>query len=416
MRIDDGKVEFYKKSIIIDALIYLYVFAIHIFTYRAYLNAISNALFLVLAGSMLYYLFFKCNGGRVYFDRLLGIYTIFFAICLLSVTYAQLKDKASERVRTLFLIGIMIFLLYNYLVNTKNDKILIYAILIGGIGYCIYIPAFYGFEEYNRLLTSGERIGTEIANVNSIGMNISIVVSICMYLALYKKKRYMYIILALPLYIALGTGSRTALISIAFIVFSLIFMYFIENQSASSFVKIIVLLFVVFAIGKFLLGLPMFETLSKRLEEGFNLFTGGGKVDHSAILRNNMIKYGFKEFKESILFGHGANNSAIVTLKHFGLKTYLHNNYVELLYTVGLLGFLAYYSIYFYLIKSVYKLFRKRIAYSEIFLVDLFAYLLMDYGTVSYYHKEIYIFFTAAAVFTKIHSDDKIGELLSDGI
>lgn len=407
MKLDDGKIQYYSKSFIIGVLLYAYVASVYLFSYAEDYNMISNALMVVLCGAVLYYLMFKCRGGRVFFDKTLGFYSLFVCICIASVTYSVYKASAVSQTRTMVLIWIMFFVLYNYLVNTESDKLLIYALLIGGLIYSVYVIMYYGVSGYYELLISGVRVGAEITNVNTIGCISSTTFALCIYFAMFWKKPYLYIVSALPLITAFGSGSRKALASVVLALAIMIFLKYKSNKNLFSFFKMIFIIIVFAGVLWYILSLPAFETIMKRFEMFINSLTGKGKADNSSIVRENMIKYGFLEFKNHVFLGHGINNSKIVTMKYFGWSTYLHNNYVELLFDVGVAGTLAYYSMFAYLIKKLYTLFRQKTAYAEILLVLIIIRLVMDYGMVSYSSKETYILVIASAVFVKLHENKK---------
>lgn len=411
MKIDDGKVDYYNKSIIIDAVLYVYVASVYMFSYLENLNLLSNSIMAVLFGAIVYYLIFKCDGARVYFDKTLGFYTIFVAICIVSISYATYRDSASSMCQTLVLLWLVFFILYNYLVNTDNDKILIYAITISSVLYSAYVIGYYGISGYYELLISGERAGADITNVNTIGMISATGFSLCMYFAIFKKKVYLFLVSAVPLITAFGSGSRKALLVVVFSLLLLIFLKYKQNKSMSAFIKMIAWILIAIFVLKFLLSLPAFETIVKRFEGFINSLTGSGKTEGSAVIREKMIKYGFIEFKNHILLGHGINNSKIVTMKYLARATYLHNNFVELLFNVGVIGFSAYYAMFAYLLKKLYSLFKRKVEYAEILLIMLIIHLVMDYGMVAYYSKETYVLLLAAAVFVKLNDNRSGGNL-----
>ena len=231
MKIDDGKVDYYNKSIIIDAVLYVYVASVYMFSYLEKLNLLSNSIMAVLFGAIVYYLIFKCDGARVYFDKTLGFYTIFVAICIVSISYATYRDSASSMCQTLVLLWLVFFILYNYLVNTDNDKILIYAITISSVLYSAYVIGYYGISGYYELLISGERAGADITNVNTIGIISATGFSLCMYFAIFKKKYYLFVVSAVPLITAFGSGSRKALLVVVFSLLLLIFLKYKQNKS-----------------------------------------------------------------------------------------------------------------------------------------------------------------------------------------
>jgi len=105
-----------------------------------------------------------------------------------------------------------------------------------------------------------------------------------------------------------------------------------------------------------------------------------------------MVEIGLKTFLDHPLFGIGIGNSRELTVVYLGWETYLHNNFVELLASGGIVGFLLYYAMYLYLI-SVFWRCRKQ--YNEeyaICLTLLLVLLVLDFGRVSYYTKTQYVF------------------------
>ena len=71
---------------------------------------------------------------------------------------------------------------------------------------------------------------------------------------------------------------------------------------------------------------------------------------------------------------------------------YLHNNYIELLAGTGVIGLLAYYSMYLYV---AYNLIRYRDIHSNEYIMVLILFLsqiVMDMGMVSYESKSTYFY------------------------
>lgn len=92
-----------------------------------------------------------------------------------------------------------------------------------------------------------------------------------------------------------------------------------------------------------------YEVIGYRFESFFQLFNGG-VTDGSTEKRMMMIEAAWERWQKSPLWGYGFDsfkyyNATNVT----GHQYYSHNNFVELLYNQGLLGFVAYYSFYAYL-------------------------------------------------------------------
>src|SRR5690554_2410489 len=120
-----------------------------------------------------------------------------------------------------------------------------------------------------------------------------------------------------------------------------------------------------------------FEGGLSRLESAYNITNSAAMVDNSTALRLYFIEEGWKDFKESPILGHGINSFRY----YYGL--YSHNNYIELLFGTGLVGFLIYYSIHLNVFKRLLSNWKKNI-FIIFFVIIL---LLMDVGYVSYESK-----------------------------
>ena len=138
--------------------------------------------------------------------------------------------------------------------------------------------------------------------------------------------------------------------------------------------------------------MPIFSTVFDRFQMSINSFTGQGKVDNSTRLRKAFIKAGINQFLKTPILGVGIGNSGYITEKATGWFTYLHNNYVELLATTGIIGFGLYYSVYVYIIISCLKMISQKNKYINVVLVIMLLNVILEYGMVSYYSKNTYIY------------------------
>ena len=122
-------------------------------------------------------------------------------------------------------------------------------------------------------------------------------------------------------------------------------------------------------------------------------FIGEGTVDNSTQLRQEFIQIGIRQFKETPIFGIGMGSSYVLTKMYTGHSTYLHNNFVEMLASGGILGFVVFYSMHAYVLYQLWKKRHKNDPLTDVCLTLLLIYILADYGTVSYYTKETYFLF-----------------------
>lgn len=318
---------------------------------------------------------------------------IFAFYCFLSNFWAIESNLSITISRTLFLLGVFVLLSYNFFREiTNGQEVLLKTIMWAGIVFSIYVILYYGVGEYFTKMLNGERVGKEINNVNAIGLQTSISFIIAIFYALYDNKKKYYILSIIPLIVSLGTGSRKVII---LIIIGTILLFLMKREEKIDISKTMkkILLFIIFVFAfVYISKMPMFSTVFERLETATNFVTGEGKIDDSTAIRALYVNAGMEQFLESPIFGIGAGNAGYITMKANGTFTYLHNNFVELLATTGMIGFVLYYSIYVYIIWNCIKLLNKKNKYINVILILFLINLILDYGLVSYYSKNTYIY------------------------
>ena len=122
-------------------------------------------------------------------------------------------------------------------------------------------------------------------------------------------------------------------------------------------------------------------------------------IDYSAYERSQFIIYGIKIWLDNLFFGVGLDNFRIIIRQYWPISNplYSHNNYIELLSTIGTFGMLAYYSIYYFVITRLAKLLKTHILTSQqiklvhIFLTAIMSLMVVELVTVSYYRKYTWV-------------------------
>ena len=104
-----------------------------------------------------------------------------------------------------------------------------------------------------------------------------------------------------------------------------------------------------------------------------------------------MIEWGVEWFKEKPKLGYGIDSyKMLLGTKEtsFGITgAYAHNNYIELIVDVGILGLVVYYYIYIYMIIKSFKYIKSRNLLLILMLGILIACMVNEYGQVTYYYK-----------------------------
>ena len=233
-----------------------------------------------------------------------------------------------------------------------------------------------------KLLFSGERIGFSIMTLNPNGAGT--VLSVLFFAMIYiirKEKRIVDILIAiLVLLVTFLTGSKHAIIMS---VISLIIFIF-DNGRFSK--KRIIL----FVVGICLSITIVFSVpfLRKNVGERFLKLLGTMNIieyenDYSSSQRVKYTAKAIELWKKNPIIGGGYNNVSV----NSGFNTYSHNNYIEVLCSVGLIGFIFYYGyIIFLLCRSLkYKERNNRLFdHKMISILILLAILISDVGAVTF--------------------------------
>jgi len=182
-------------------------------------------------------------------------------------------------------------------------------------------------------------------------------------------------------FLTVYTGSRTAFIVL---VAELLLYYTLSHPT-----KLVrnIFLSVVAVVAAFYLVMNvegLYNVLGSRLEGLIALFSGEGKVDTSASIRDVFIENGKRWFLEEPILGYGLNNYKVLNGPATGRTVYAHNTFIEMAVNLGVVGLVWYYSAYVYLIQKLLKGLKNN-QFNVFLLSALIASILSQYGTVSYY-------------------------------
>ena len=369
---------------IIELLIPVYMCTVFIFSFNTDLNIYSKLIALLLIGfTGLYFLTKK----TFVFDTFPRLLVSFWCFCLLTYFWAWEPDLVVEKCITLFQVVVLAYLVYNYLVKENKLNYFIGCLCFSTTFFAIYTVFYFGVEEYFAGLDDGIRMGEEIANVNTVGVYAAMAVLINLWYVFYKKRYWQLILVALCSVVALGSGSRKAIIAM---VIGIAFMFVVTGDKKKR-LKGLLLAILLLTILFFVFQLPIFSTINRRVELMFETFSGthsGGSTD----TRMKMIDIGISQFIKTPLGGIGIGNSVVLIKQEIGLSTYLHNNYAELLASVGIIGTIIYYLLYF--IPLRHFLSSKKLKHPEVTLsiILVFVSLILHYGKVAFVDKMEYMF------------------------
>lgn len=190
--------------------------------------------------------------------------------------------------------------------------------------------------------------------------------------------------------IVLLTGSRKSLITVVLFFVAFFLFWTPEKGSIDMLLRILGVLALIVVALLIIMNVDVFyNAVGKRIESLLTYVFTGEEADTSAITRTNMINIALDLFLgKNPMFGIGLNNFKYVS----GYMTYSHNNYVELLCSLGVVGILVYYGPMLYFAIRAFILWRKRVPGAILPLTILVLQFVNDIGQVSYYTFSIHIF------------------------
>ena len=353
----------------------------------------AYVLFVCLFGLIICYLIREQGVIKFRLTWMHGYMLLFIGACYLSTINAIEPSVALSRSFDIVKIFFMLIILYMCYQDKKSVDTLLKIGMWTGYIVCFYTVYFYGLDYFITVLSSSARIANDALNANTVGLLGANAIVMTLYYMLYDRPRWWNIIALPTLGILAATGSRKALVFV--VVGTVLLFVFKSLRSANvvnSIAKIIGSLLALTIVGVAVLQLPMFSEVLDRMSSMVDAFSGTGG-DSSTIIRMALVDIGWDLFYQSPITGVGVNNPSVFTYFVYGKENYyLHNNYIELLAGTGVIGLLAYYSMYIYI---AYNLIRYRNFHSSEYVMVLILFLsqiVMDMGMVSYESKSTYFY------------------------
>ncbi len=371
----------------------------------------AYVLFVCLFGLIVFYLIREQGVIKFKLTSLHAYMLLFISACYLSTINAIEPSVAFSRSFDIVKIFFMLIILYMCYQDKKSVDTLLKIGMWTGYIVCFYTVYFYGLDYFITVLSSSARIANDALNANTVGLLGANAIVMTLYYMLYDRPRWWNIIALPTLGILAATGSRKALV---FVVVGTVLLFIFKSLRSANVVnsiaKIIGSLLALTIVGVAILQLPMFSEVLDRMSSMIDAFSGTGG-DSSTIIRLALVDIGWDLFYQSPITGVGVNNPSVYTFFLYGKENYyLHNNYIELLAGTGVIGLLAYYSMYIYI---AYNLIRYRDFHSNEYVMVLILFLsqiVMDMGMVSYESKSTYfymmIFYLEVQLLRKGHNNE----------
>lgn len=349
----------------------------------------SNFINIILWASFLLYMLID-KKETIILNKFILFYFLFVVTSAFSLFWAINFDFAFTYVSRLVIVLINLIIVYTLFKEFKIQNAILFGILLGSFfNYMIAFDVIHVSYEIHEV--TGRFTGS-VMNSNKLGkvMLLSIFSSLLLNLFYQNKLLYYYNYLNILLasYVIFLTVSKKNILLLALLLFFAIpWKNFDINKILRVTIVFLILILLIYSNYSLFIDIDninnIFELLQKRMM-GLQAMLEGSEGDNSSEERLFFIKEGLLVFTDNPIFGIGINNFREL----FG--KYAHNNYIELLVDVGIVGFVFFYSTYVLILTKIKKM--EKIEAKKFLFLIVFSLLLMEMATVSYFNKLILIF------------------------
>lgn len=353
-----------------------YIFSTPYFSNREPFNILVYGIFAFLSFFVIAYRFLYFKSKRINFRIfLLPSFALFSSIGTIFFSH---EFRYFLTVVLLSLSFVVLYFMFEEINNVRLIlKLTIYSLLI----FVFLFVLHYRKEIFDFKNLGNNRLAVDnyFDNVNAIAYYFAGCCILCLYCALYFKKKIELIYLlpfAICFFLGVLTASRAFLIGVT----CASLVIFVVKFFKKPYILIPGLVILTIAI-VLLFTLPAFENLKKRIIDMFNMITGSAySTDYSTATRILWQEYAAYLGSKRMFIGNGLNGFAVFS----GTGTYSHANFAELLCDVGLIGLLLYYSVFF---VSFYDLVKKKFEFAPLTATLLVFLIVREFLSVAYTSK-----------------------------
>jgi O-antigen ligase len=300
---------------------------------------------------------------------------LFFMYFFYGVVLTKYNHFDADYFFFMFVVTLVTRLLFIDIHYKTMMEIFIKVCAFASVAVSVYILV----NEWSLIISGGTRIGESgSGNVNTVAVYLGIMSIPIIYKVVFERKYNYLIPYSLSIVLMLLTGSKKALL---FVVLGPVILLILKNRLRLHkyilpTLTIIVLVFFMFN-NEYLYNIIGFRVIDFLGTLGFNI--EGAEYSNSTALRLMMYKLGYEAFKSKPIFGGGW----FYFSSYSGLGTYSHSNYMELLVTYGIIGFLIYYSMFLTVLVRLKRIIRLN-DYAKLLFSMLLLIFINDFAAVSF--------------------------------
>lgn len=312
-------------------------------------------------------------------------YSIFFIFCYLSAFLFKQSDPSILYPMAVSLV--ISFCFIQTIDTTAKLEVCLNVYIVSAVIMAFLLWQTGQLDYLHVAALSEARLGTDVTgNANIFTALIMYAEVFAAWLMIYKKKKVSRLIYFLAfillLFIMVVSGGRKTIIA----VIGALSVFLILKNNRKIIKNVIIVILFIAAIFIAILKIPLlYELIGERFEGLFAFFSGKESTVSSDSTRGQIFLLALKGWSERPLFGHGIDSFKFLNRSVTGHFYYAHNNFAELLYDVGIVGFTLFYSIFFHIFKKLRRIGDSNRKYKVLGIGLLVELLLFDIGGVSYY-------------------------------
>lgn len=322
-------------------------------------------------------------------------FLVFICICGFSCIYSVDRAVSLTATTNMLKLFLFAFMMYNIVDCKERFERILMVNSVSSTVLIIYL--MYTGD----LFVEDERLGQSLTGNANLLAGLLMLGAFCsVYFVSFSKKRFNKFLFTasflLQLFALSLTGSRKFFILPLLLFCSMLVLN--RNKKGKRHIILKSFLAIAIIIGVFWLLFNVdffYNAIGYRMEGLFNLFGGEGEVDASSLARQELFRQAIEYWKNSPIIGNGIDS--FKTMSSYGV--YAHNNYGELLCDLGVVGLIAYCSIYIYILNKLFKLRTKSV--KKWFWIGVIVCLaIYDVGAVTYDSYRNHMLFVLALLIT----------------
>lgn len=374
----------------------------------------SYTLYLFCGFSLLYVLLNK--KFRICDTALWMVLFLFFSF--ISMSFSSESSDASWTFNTLIINFVITLLLTQYNLDRDDMHSIGKAYMLSSALMILALIATGNISDSSSTGRLGEEI---VGNANALSTGLMFGAVLAVWILIYhsndtKDKIISTLCLVANYYgMFLSGGRKYIVVPIIFLYIMLIFKR--DKVGRRHFIKhTVIVVAIVLAVMWLIMNVPIFyEILGSRFESLLSFMNGDVQsADASTVVRNKMIDGGMREWTATPIFGHGFDSFKVFNAELTGYKVYSHNNFVEMLYNGGIVGFILYYGFYAIILIKSLKNTKQMLPEARVFgVATVVSLLFYEVGAVTYisFHCMQFLLFAEVCLTKFFDNNDKAKEL-----